>query len=71
MSNSGFDLKLVTGVSSPVIIQKARVKLNNLTQAMDYLRKRKLNKKVNFDLNADEKKKKTQLSSLSCRVLCN
>ena len=42
MSNSGFDLKLViTGVSSPVIIQKAKVKLNNLTQAMDYLNRRR------------------------------
>ena len=56
---------LLTGVSSPVIIQKARAKLNNLTQAMDYLRKENLNKKVNLGLNAVEKQE-TQPSSLTC-----
>ena len=44
---------LFTGVSPPVIIQKAKVKLNNLTQAMDYLRERNMNKEVNLGLNAD------------------
>ena len=41
------------GVSSPVIIQKAKVKLSNLTQALDYLRERNMNKEVNLGLNAD------------------
>ena len=70
MSNSGFDFKLVNRSLLSCNNPKSESKVEQLTQAMDYLKEGNLSKKVNFGLNADEKMKK-QLSSLACRILCN